>query len=509
MFCIMRLRRFLLLLPVLLGSPAVSQAAVVESAELITTAEYTRLVFAVDTSIEHKVFTLENPDRIVIDFTGTQLQGDLGTLALAGTPIAKIRSAARNNTDLRVVLDVQSRMQPRSFFVAESAEHGAQLILDLYSANTPAPAVAETTSHVASNVEAAVPETKRDIIVAISAGHGGDDPGAIGVNRLREKNVTLAISREVEAMINATPGYKAVMIRDGDYYIGLRERTELGHRHNADLYIAIHADAHTNKQAQGSTIYALSANGATSEQARLLAEKENAADLIGGVGSVSLDDKDEMLRSVLIDFSMNAKIATSLEIGDQVIHALDDVIHMRRDNVEQAAFVELKSADIPSLLIEAGYITNTRDAKNLDSPEWRRNFAGALTAAITGWFYERPPQGTWIAWQKANGGSLASTYTVRSGDSLSEIAERYRVSMAALKFANELDGTEVQIGQVLTIPGSSGGTGMSFREHTIARGETLSQIAESYAVPMARLRETNQLNSDTIHVGQVLKIPTS
>lgn len=506
-----RLLTRLFLLAALAGTAAV-QAAVVESARVETAAEYTRLVFELDAGLDHQVFTLENPDRIVIDFTGTRLSGNLDALDLSGTPIAKIRSAARNNSDLRVVLDVQGKMQPRSFLVARNAEHGDQLILELHGASNAAPVAAAQSAiepTIASVSAADVVDEKRDIVVAISAGHGGDDPGAIGVDRLREKNVTLAISRELEAMINAMPGYRAVMIRDGDQYVGLRERTELGHKANADLYLAIHADAHTNKQASGSTIYALSANGATSEQARLLAEKENAADLIGGVGGVSLDDKDEMLRTVLIDFSMNAQIATSLEIGDQVIQALGDVIKMRRRNVEQAAFVELKSADIPSLLIEAGYITNARDAKNLDSPEWRRNFAGALTEAVTKWFYERPPMGTWVAWQKEHGGIIPATYTVKRGDSLSEIAERYGVALAALKFANEISNSnDIRVGQVLTIPGA-GATGTSYREHIIARGETLSQIAESYAVSAARIRETNQLNSDTIRVGQVLKIPTS
>ncbi len=511
----MRKHLLLTLLLFAFGSPAMVLAAVVQGARLETTAEYTRLVFELDTGVEHQVFTLENPDRIVIDLTGTRLDGNFNALELSGTPIAKIRSAARNTSDLRVVLDLQGKMQPRSFLVARNAEHGDQLVLDLYSgaapiANVNAPA-AEPATRTASVSAADLMDEKRDIVVAISAGHGGDDPGAIGVDRLREKNVTLAISRELESLINALPGYRAVMIRDSDRYVGLRERTELGHKANADLYLAIHADAHTNKQASGSTVYALSANGATSEQARLLAEKENAADLIGGVGSVSLSDKDEMLRTVLIDFSMNAQISTSLEIGDKVIGELGHVIKMRRRNVEQAAFVELKSADIPSLLIEAGYITNARDARNLDSPEWRRSFARALTQAVTEWFYERPPQGTWVAWQKEHGGIIPATYTVKRGDSLSEIAERYGVALAALKFANEIaNGNDIRIGQVLTIPGAgaSGGT-TTYREHVIARGETLSGIAESYAVPMARIRETNQLNGDTIRVGQVLKIPTS
>lgn len=503
----MRTHLFLLLLPVFFGH-AFASAAVVESAHVETATDYTRLVFDLDGRLEHKVFTLENPDRIVIDFTGTRLSGSFDTLDLSATPITKIRSAARNESDLRVVLDLQGRMQPRSSFVARDDGNGEQLILDLYGANAPAMATTISGESRTAAVSAPAPDLKRDIIIAISPGHGGEDPGAIGVNRLREKNVTLAISREVVEKINAMPGYKAVLLRDGDYYVGLRERTQLGHKHSADLYIAIHADAHANKQASGSTIYALSQNGATSEQARLLAEKENAADLIGGNGRMKLDDKDEVLRSVLIDLSMNAQVQTSLEIGDQIIRSLGEVITMRRRNVEQAAFVELKSYDIPSLLIEAGYITNARDAKNLDSPAWRREFAGALTAAITDWFYDRPPHGTWVAWQKQHGNAAPSTYTVKRGDSLSALAERYGVSMSALKFANDLESNEIQVGQVLMIPANAAGSMSQFREHKIARGETLSGIAASYAVPMARLRETNQLNSDTIRVGQVLKIPT-
>lgn len=502
----MHQRLVLPLLLLALSYPLLSTAAVVENVRTYRSPEYTRLVFELDQSLEHQVFTLENPDRVVIDLIGTRLRGDLSTLDLGETPIAGVRSAPRNDTDLRVVLDVRGKVQPRSFMVERNAQYGDRLIIDLYDQN-PASANNAAEQRVASASAADLHDNKRDIVVAISAGHGGEDPGAIGVNKLREKNIVLAISREVEKMINNTPGYRAVMLRDGDYYIGLRERTELAHRHNADLYIAIHADAHTNSSATGSTIYALSANGATSEQARLLAEKENQSDLIGGVGSVSLADKDAVLRSVLIDLSMNASIATSLEIGDQVIRSLADVIRMRRRNLEQAAFVELKSADIPSLLIEAGYITNANDAKNLDSPVWRQRFAGALTESITQWFYERPPQGTWVAWQKANGGIIPATYTVKRGDSLSEIAERYSVSMAQLKAANKLDGNGIRIGQVLTIPGAGAST--SYKEHTIARGETLSQIAASYSVPMALLRETNQLKSDTIRVGQKLKIPTS
>jgi len=496
------------------GAANLAVAAVIESVRSYRAPEYTRLVFDLDQSLEHRIFTLDGPDRVVVDLVDAKLQGSFDLLALVDTPISGVRTA-EDGDDLRIVLELRGKVQPRSFMLGPNEQYGNRLVIDLYDqTQDPASGTALT-----SNNSARVPDAgKRDIVIAVSAGHGGEDPGAIGVSNLREKDVVLAISREVVDLINATPGYKAVMIRDGDYYVGLREQIDIAHEHNADLFIAIHADAHTNAGASGSTIYALSQNGATSEQARRLADKENASDLIGGVGTVSLGDKDEVLRSVLLDLSITGTISTSLEIGDRVIRALDDVVNMRRRNVEQAAFVVLKSADIPSLLVESGYITNPKDAKNLGSPIWRQRFAGALASGITNWFFERPPRGTLIAWQKDNGTTFTpAAYTVQRGDNLSEIAERHGVSLAALKQENGIDGNVIQVGKVLKIPGG-GSNGFTvaadtsrpaFTEHKISRGETLSQIADSYSVPMARIRETNQLKSDTIRVGQVLKIPTS
>ncbi|MDR0781458.1 MAG: N-acetylmuramoyl-L-alanine amidase [Pseudomonadales bacterium] len=427
-------------------------AAVVESVRAYRSPEYTRLVFDLDTPLEHKVFTLENPDRVVIDLIGAKAHGNLDDLPLKDTHIDSIRHAPRNDSDLRVVLDMNAKVQPRSFLLSKNEQYGDRLVIDLYDAGSGS---TEARQVVASAATADNP--KRNITVAISAGHGGEDPGAIGIDRLREKDVVLAIAREVEKRINATPGFHALMIRESDYYIGLRERVELAHQHDVDFYVAIHADAHTNNSATGVTLYALSQSGATSEQARLLAEKENAADLIGGVGPVSLTDKDEVLRSVLLDLSMTGSVATSLEIGKHLIDSLDNVTNLRRRNVEQAAFVELKSADIPSLLVESGYITNTKDAKNLASPEWRQRFANALVNGIVTWFRARPPVGTLVAWQK-EGGTAAShgadTYTVQSGDSLSRIAQRYKMDASVIMFANDLSSDIIHVGQVLKIPSS-------------------------------------------------------
>ncbi len=483
---------------------ASAQAAVVENARTWRSPEYTRLVFDLNSTIEYTISTLANPDRVVIDLLDAQVVADFATLDLSNTSIASINSAALNERDMQVVLQMRSKVDPRSFALGKNEQYGNRLVIDMYDSK-------EETNTVVTTAVNDIDLAKRDIVVAISAGHGGDDPGAIGVSRLQEKHVVLAIAKEVQSRINSTPGYKAVMIRDGDYYVGLRTQIEIAHKHNADLFIAIHADAAERASANGATIYALSHNGATSEQASRLAQMENSTDLIGGVGSVSLVDKDEVLASVLLDMSMTASVATSLEIGNSLIASLDQITKMRRTTVEQAAFVVLKSADIPSLLIESGYITNATDAKNLDSPRWRQKFADAVVEGITHWFYQRPPRGSLIAWQQANPQQprLDVSYTVKRGDSLSELADQFGVTMTSLKFANEMDTSSIQVGQILTIPGTTLERATLFTEHTITRGETLSQIALTYSVTMASIRASNQLKSDTIRIGQVLKIPTS
>ena len=480
-----------------------TQAAVVENVRAYRAPDYTRLVFDLSGIVDHQVFSLENPDRIVVDISNADLTADFNTLDLGETPISAIRSAPRNGNDYRVVFDLRKKAQPRTFLLEPNEQYGNRLVIDFYDQEV------EKTEPVVKRSTDDLANSKLDIVIAISAGHGGEDPGAIGVGRLQEKKVTLAIAREIEKRVNATPGYRAVMVREGDYGMSLTERTRIAHENNADFFIAIHADSYSSSAARGTTIYALSQRGATSEHARLLAEKENAADLIGGVGRVSLDDKDEVLRSVLLDLSMTASIASSLEAGNSIINSLGRVTHMRRTNVEQANFVVLRSADIPSLLVESGYITNAADAANLDSAAWRQRFAAAIVNGITDWFYKAPPRGTWVSWYKANGGAPTS-YVVSRGDSLSEIAERFQVSLADLKLANNLSSNTIRIGQELTIPnGFNSPVATSFTEHTIASGETLSEIAESYRIPLDRLRESNALNSDTIRVGQVIKIPSS
>ncbi|HTQ99339.1 MAG TPA: N-acetylmuramoyl-L-alanine amidase [Candidatus Acidoferrum sp.] len=442
---------------VLCGGLPGAYAAKVMGVRSYRAPDYTRLVFDLDSTLQYQIDNKIESHKVVVRLKNSTLATSLDKLNLANTPIANVTTATGSDHDTLVELTVRNKVDPRGFTLGKNEQYGDRLVVDLYDQTSKPEAADDDKSDPIGAISASVTTSgKRDIVVALSAGHGGDDPGAIGVHKLQEKQVTLAISREVADQLNKIPGYKAVLIRDDDYYVPLRQRIKLGHDKKADLYIAIHADAADNKSARGATVYALSERGATSEQARRLAAKENNADLIGGVGPVSLNDKDAVLASVLLDLSMTASVASSLEIGHMMIASLDKMTHLRRSNVEQAAFVELKSADIPSLLVESGYITNAEDASRLDSAAWRRQFAGALVSGITHWFDERPPRGTLIAWEKDHGAPAAT-----------------------------------------------------YKEHKITRGETLSQIASQYDVSMEAIRTFNQLKSDNIRPGQILKIPAS
>ena len=420
--------------------------------------DYTRLVFDLDAPLQSPLETKTEANRLLITLKHSTLVGQLDKLTPTNTPITGIKNLGDNDHDLHVALTLRSKVDPRSFTLSKNEQYSDRLVIDLYDVVTKNGPSAET-DYIDIDAISAITASldkggKRDIVVAVSAGHGGDDPGAIGVKGLQEKQVTLAISREVAALIDKQSGYKAVLVRDGDYYIGLRQHMKIAHDNHADLFLEIHADAADNKSARGATVYALSDRGATSEQARRLADKENSADLMGGVDLVNLENKNPVLASVLLDLSMTGSVKDSLEIGSKLIASLDSVTRLRRRNVEQAAFVVLKSADIPSLLVESGYITNPADAADLDSPVWRKQFAASLVTGITRWFDERPPRGTLIAWQKDHDKP-------------------------------------------------------AFKEHKIARGETLSVIASIYSVSLDAIRTTNQLKSDNIRPGQVLKIPAS
>jgi N-acetylmuramoyl-L-alanine amidase len=422
--------------------------AEIRSVRLWRAPDNTRIVFDLSGPIEHKAFMLANPTRLVIDIDNATVSKSMTKLALEGTPVANLRYGARDNNGTRVVLDLASQIKPRSFVLPKHGDKADRLVVDLEDVGAkPIPQV--------QAVQNVIPD-KRDIIIAVDAGHGGEDPGALGPAGIKEKFVVFEISKRLVELINSQKGYRAFLVRTGDYYISLYGRRDKARERRADLFVSIHADAFHRPSAAGASVFALSQRGATSESARFLASKENEADLIGGVGGVNLDDVDHVLAGVLVDLSMTATLSTSLDVGDRVLRAMGGIAKLHKRQVEQAGFVVLKSPDVPSILVETGFISNPQEAKKLGSPAYRSQMASAIFRGIHGYFYDVPPAGTYIAWAKTNG-TLKPTqpqqYTIARGDTLSEIAKRHNISLKQLIEHNRLQGKVViKVGQKLDIP---------------------------------------------------------
>ncbi|WP_242454938.1 N-acetylmuramoyl-L-alanine amidase [Pseudomonas sp. MS19] len=444
-------------------------ASDVRSVRLWRAPDNTRLVFDLSGPVKHSVFTLTAPNRIVIDINGAKLATNFKSLALKGTPITSVRSAQRSADDLRVVIDLSAVVTPKSFTLAPNQQYGDRLVVDLFDqgADTPSalpstqvastPTVPVTPTQAPPKIVPA-PSGKRDIVIAIDAGHGGEDPGALSpVKGKVEKQVTLMIAKELQRQINAEKGFRGELVRTGDYFIPLRRRTEIARKKGADLFVSIHADAAPRRSAFGASVYALSDRGATSETARWLADAENQSDLIGGAGNVSLDDKDRMLAGVLLDLSMTASLSSSLNVGQKVLSNIGQITPLHKRRVEQAGFMVLKSPDIPSILVETGFISNPNEANKLFSSKHQQSLARSITSGVKQFFQQNPPPGSYIAWQRDNGkiAPSAREHRVSSGESLAMIAERYQISLAALKSANSLSSNVIKVGQTLHIPATS------------------------------------------------------
>jgi N-acetylmuramoyl-L-alanine amidase len=422
------------------GLPAGVRAADVSELRLWRAPDHTRLVLDMSGPAPHRLMELDNPRRIVVDVNDTALRANLDDLPLEGTPISAVRSGVRNGDDLRLVLDLREHVRPRSFALKATERAADRLVIDLYDLT---PEAAAPTA-----VKRASSDDRRDVIIAIDAGHGGEDPGALGPGRIKEKEVVLEIAKELHRLFRATPGFSPTMIRTGDYYISLKGRRDLARRRQADMFVSVHADAFRDARARGASVFALSTRGATSTTASYLAQRENAADLLGGV---SLADKEDTLAMTLADLSMTATLDSSLNIGTSVLGEVGGFARLHKRQVEQAGFAVLKSPDIPSILVETGFISNPEEARKLSTESYRRRMAAAIHEGIVGWFQIHPPTGTLLAYQREQG---LREYTIVSGDTLSGIAARFNTSVASIKRFNDLQGSQILIGQTLRIPAS-------------------------------------------------------
>lgn len=417
-------------------------AAVIEGVRLWRAPDYTRLVFDLSGPVDHQLFGLKAPYRLVIDLDKSTSTADLSALDFSNTPIAKMRLGKRKDTGLRIVLDMTEQTKPRSFVLKKHSGKPDRLVIDIYEGKTK---TVKTVQDVRPKTSA-----KRDILIAIDAGHGGEDPGSIGPRRLYEKTVVLAISKALKAAIDREPGFKAKLIRNGDYYVDNTKRREIARKMRADLFVSIHADGFKDPRAKGASVFALSRKGATSQMASILASKANDSDLIGGSGSVSLRGIDDVLAGVLVDLSMTATLASSLDVAGRVLKNMGGFTKLHKRHVEQAAFIVLKSPDVPSILVETGFITNPAEAKKLNSRSHQKKLAKAILKGIKDYFYVNTPEGSFVAWKKSGGGQVK--YKIARGDTLSGIAQRYRISLAELKSVNRLKSSSIRVGQVLTIP---------------------------------------------------------
>ncbi len=426
---------------------SVAYAAEVDGVRLWRAPDNTRLVFDLSAAADHKLFTLSNPSRVVIDIADSDLKKGFGDVSLEETPINKIRYGNSADGTLRVVLDMGAEVKPRSFTLRAHGDKPDRLVIDLHDGSRPVIKTVKEAKEVAKE--------KRNIVIAIDAGHGGEDPGAIGPKKLREKDVVLSIAKEMAKLVDREPGYTAKLIRDGDYYIPLRNRRNKARDLRADLFVSIHADAFHHPRARGASVFALSRNGATSETARFLASKENDADLIGGVGGVSLTDKDNVLAGVLVDLSMTATLTNSLQVGDYVLKNMGKISQLHKKHVEQAGFAVLKSPDVPSILVETGFISNPHEAKKLSTSSYRKRMAKAIFDGVKTYFTEQPPADSFLAWQQsAKKASKPIDYVIAKGDTLSGIAKRHRISVKRLLEFNRLNNASIRVGQRLKIPTS-------------------------------------------------------
>jgi N-acetylmuramoyl-L-alanine amidase len=370
------------------GSASAADPVLVKDVRLWAGPDSTRVVLDLSGPAQHNLLTLTDPARVVIDLSDARIENASTPLPEGGGFAKQLRVGTQGTNDLRLVIDLSGPATPRSFAVEPNGPYGHRLVIDL----TPGSSAASTTDLVA--VKSAPTTDGRDIVVAIDAGHGGQDPGSVGKRGTYEKHVTLQIARRLKEVIDREPGMRAVLTREGDYFLPHRERMLRARRKQADMFISVHADAFHDRSVAGSSVYTLSPRGASDESARWLADRENAADLMGGV---KLDDKDPVLQSVLLDLSQSASMSASINAAGKVMNQLVGLGNTTNRGVKHAGFLVLKSPDIPSILVETAFISNPGEESRLLDSKHQQRLAQAIHSGVRTYFWENPPPGTRFA----------------------------------------------------------------------------------------------------------------
>jgi len=414
----------------------------VKGMRIWNSSEKTRFVLDIDRPPEYQVFTLDDPKRVVLDLEEaklvTPLLGDL-----KDSVINRIRSG-RRGSGLRLVLDIKEKIKLSSFNLAPNERYGHRLVLDLKHTR-PKKKITSRPMPLFTNNKASL----RELVVVIDPGHGGDDPGAIGPRGTREKDIVLAVSKELHKRLDQQLGIRPILTRTGDYYVGLRERREIARdRYQADLFVSIHADAWTKASARGASVYVVSSKGASSTLAQFLADTANKSDRVGGV---QISKENKMIKGVLADLALAGNLEHSFRVGNTVLDSMGTIAHLHKKHIEQAGFMVLKSLDVPSILVETGFISNPGEERRLRTTAYQRKLANALSQGIVNYFRQYPPPKTlFAAWY----GKPTIEHKIAAGETLSGIATRYGVSLRSIRQLNAIKSDHIRVGQVLRVPNS-------------------------------------------------------
>lgn len=479
---------------ILLALPA--WANQLKSVRIWPSPDNTRVVLDLSSSPQFNYFILTGPDRLVIDLKGASNGANLARVENKSELVRKIReSTPVDKGGLRLVLDLKSAIKPVVFPLAPAGPYGHRLVIDL-------PYEESSARHAAP--PPATPGSK--VIIAIDPGHGGEDPGSIGPRRTYEKRVTLAVSQKLAALINREPGMQAVMTRNGDYFVDLNKRSEIARRSKADLLVSVHADSFHNSRPRGASVWVLSTNRANREMGSWLEKQEKQGELLGGVGKVIAEsDPNPYLARTFLDLSMDKSRAEGYDVSRQILKEMGRVARLHKSAPEHASLAVLKAPDIPSVLVETGFISNHDEEKLLASAAYQNKLAQAIFQGVRNYYRAHPIKGPIMA------GKVSSSPTRTVQQPVSQVAPASQSARSGAPVVGVVSASGAGVIKPMTSLSGNGSPNTIDKQrsirHVVTRGESLSRLAERHGMSMSRLAQYNNLKSNEIQIGQVLYIP--
>ncbi|WP_041060854.1 LysM peptidoglycan-binding domain-containing protein [Vibrio owensii] len=501
----------------LLIIPNLAFANVVKSFRVWPSPDETRVVIDLSSEADYSYFSLSGPDRLVVDIKNTTMQAKLPVTVTDSPVLKRVRkSSPPNKGTYRLVFELKKNVKAELFTLKPTGQYGHRLVIDLphgaktstAATSTSKPSTPATPSKDMSSVKRA-----QEILIVIDPGHGGEDPGSIGPSRRKyEKDAVLSISRKISAQLDEVPGIKTRMTRNGDYFVNLNRRVAIARENNAHLLISIHADAFTSPKPRGGSVFVLNTRRANTEISRWVENHERQSELLGGSGTAFVSNtNDRNVNQTLLDLQFSHSQKEGYKLATNILGEMGKVARLHNSKPINTSLAVLRSPQIPSVLVETGFISNPTEEKLLFQRAHQDKLARAITKAVVQYLKDNPPEGTVFS-----SSAKPSIHTVKRGESLSVIAQKYGTSTKAIMSANKLKSSGLAVGQKLKIPGS-GAASVSIPNkpntvetetitHTVKSGEFLGKIASHYKVKIADIRRENNLKSDTLWVGQKLKI---